>query len=197
MIDIQLYGARIGGFTNIYDVRLERSKGNKGCPSRSKGGIKIIILVTTLALVCMIILDSFKAELLKTAGEVKLNPGPYEVIKSVQGSFNQGNISLFRETAGRQCACNAMLSICWSLIRKLYYWTHRDLDHTLNERDNLYNSLNKDSFLRIDDLSRQIYIFWYTVNLEMNEETLHEGVAVLGEPFLRNIFALSGCLFVF
>ena len=58
MIDIQLYRARIGAFTNTYGVRLERSKGNKGCPSHSKGGIKITILMTTLALVCMIILNS-------------------------------------------------------------------------------------------------------------------------------------------
>ena len=28
----------------------------------------------------MIILNSFKEELLKIAGDVKLNPGPYEVI---------------------------------------------------------------------------------------------------------------------
>ena len=73
MMDIQLYRARMGAFTNIYGVRLERSKGNKGCPSHSKGDIKIIILVTTLASVCMIILNSFKVELLKIAGDVELN----------------------------------------------------------------------------------------------------------------------------
>ena len=48
-------------------------------------------------------------QLLKIAENVELYPGPYEVIKSVQGSFNQGNVSLFGETAGRRCACNAML----------------------------------------------------------------------------------------
>ena len=119
MIDIQLYRARIGvfTFTNIYVVSLERSRGKKGYPSHSKGSIKIIILVTTVVLVCMIILNSFKVELLKIAGDVELNPGSYEVIKSVQGSFNQGNVSFFGETTG-QCACNAMFSICWSLIRK-------------------------------------------------------------------------------
>ena len=139
----------------------------------------------------MIILNSFKVELLKIAGDVELNPGLYEVIKSVQGSFNQGNISLFGETAGHQWGCNAMFSICWSLIRKISCWTHRDLDHILNEGDNLYKSLNKESFFSVDDLPRQIYIFRYIVNLEMIKETLHEGVAFLGEPFLRDIFALS------
>ena len=88
MIDIQLYKVRIDVFTNIYGISLERSKGKKRYPSHRKGGIKIIILVTTLTLVCMIILNSFKVELLKIPGDVELNPGPYEGIKSVQGSFN-------------------------------------------------------------------------------------------------------------
>ena len=38
---------------------------------------------------------------LKLSGDVESNPGPYEIIRSVQGSFNQGNIALFGETAGR------------------------------------------------------------------------------------------------
>ena len=41
---------------------------------------------------------------MKIAGNVRLTPGPYEVIKSVQGSFNKGNVSLFWETAGRPSA---------------------------------------------------------------------------------------------
>ena len=136
----------------------------------------------------MIILNIFKVDLLKIDGDVELNPGPYDVIKSVQGSFNQGNVSTFGETAGHQWACNAMFKICWSLIRKISCWTHRDLDHILNERDNLYKSLNKDSFLSVDDLPRGIYILVYC---QFKKETLHEEVAFLREPFLRNIFALS------
>ena len=65
------------------------------------------------------------------------------------------------------------------------------MDHIINEGKNLYQSLNKDNLFSCDDLLRQGYVFRYIVNLEMNKETLHEGVAFLGEPFLRNIFALS------
>ena len=105
---------------------------------------------------------------------------------------------MFGETTGCLCACKAMFSICWSLIRKISWWIDRDLDHILNEGDNLYESCNKDSFLSVDDLPRQIHIFRYIVNLEMNKGTLHEGVAFLEESVLRNIFALShnstGCL---
>ena len=40
MIYIQLYRAKIGAFTNIYGVRLERSKGNKGSHLIAKEGSK-------------------------------------------------------------------------------------------------------------------------------------------------------------
>ena len=45
---------------------------------------------------------------LKLSGDVELKPGPYEILRTVQGSSNQGNIALSGETAGRQCACNAL-----------------------------------------------------------------------------------------
>ena len=32
---------------------------------------------------------------LKISGDVELNPGPYQIIQSVQESFNQGNVALF------------------------------------------------------------------------------------------------------
>ena len=35
-------------------------------------------------------------DLLKIAGDLELNPGLYAVIKSVQGSFNQGNVSILK-----------------------------------------------------------------------------------------------------
>ena len=112
-------------------------KRNRECLSYSKGAIKILILGNSLALMCMFILNIFKVDLLKIAWDIELNPGPYEVIKSVQGSFNQGNISMFAETAGEQCTCNATFSISWMLIMKISCWTHEDFGHILNEGDNL------------------------------------------------------------
>ena len=53
----------------------------------------------------------------KLSGDLELNPGSYEIIRSVQGNLNQGNVALVRETAGRQCACNALFSICWSVVQ--------------------------------------------------------------------------------
>ena len=50
---------------------------------------------------------------LKLSGNAELNPGPYEIMRSVQGSFYQGNVVLFGETTGKKCVCNVLLSICW------------------------------------------------------------------------------------
>lgn len=65
---------------------------------------------------------------LKLSGDIQLNPAPYEIIGSVQGSFSQGNVTVFGETADRHCAYNALFSICWSVARDICYWRSASLD---------------------------------------------------------------------
>ena len=74
---------------------------------------------------------------LKLSGDVELNPGPFEMVRTVQESFNQGNVAFFGETAGRQCACNALFSTCWSFVREMSFWKTTDLDFILVEGDTL------------------------------------------------------------
>ena len=83
------------------------------------------MFLTCLLFVCMIISVLFKVAL-KVAGDIQSN-----LLKSVQGSFSQGNVGMFGEIAGRQCAYNALLSICWSLVRKISCWTTQELGHIL------------------------------------------------------------------
>ena len=64
----------------------------------------------------------------------------YHVLKSVQGNFNQGNVVLLRDTAGKLCSCNALLSVCWSVVRKASIWKSYDLDNILTEGDKIYVS---------------------------------------------------------
>ena len=78
---------------------------------------------------------------LKLSGDAELNPGPFEIIRSVQGSFSQGNVALFGKSAGRQYACNALFSICWSIVRDTSNWKSVNLDYILVEGDKLYKSL--------------------------------------------------------
>ena len=75
-------------------------------------------------------------------GDIETNLGPtYNLEKIVHGSFHQGNSQLFGETAGIQCACNALYALCWTQIKQIFHWVRRDLDHILVEGDNLYKSL--------------------------------------------------------
>ena len=123
---------------------------------------------------------------LKLSGDVEPNPGPYEIIRSVQGSFNQGSIALFGATAGRQCACNALFWICCSLVCDVCFWKSVDLDYILVEGDKLYKLLGFQGYL--EELPRQVKIFERTVNLEILEENLHDSVAVYGNSFLTLIW---------
>jgi len=66
------------------------------------------------------------------------------ILKSVQGSFNQGN-ERFQLTAGRQCTCNALSSVAFKLLIKSQgTWTSRDMDFILENGDAIYKSLNID-----------------------------------------------------
>ena len=56
---------------------------------------------------------------LKHSGDVELNPLSQKIMGLVQGSFNQGYVTLLGETVGRQCACNALFSICWSVVSSI------------------------------------------------------------------------------
>ena len=69
-----------------------------------------------------------------------LNPEPFAIIKPVQGSFNQGNVTLFGETAGRQRAGNALFLICLSIVFDICHWTSVDLHYILVQCDKLYKT---------------------------------------------------------
>ena len=76
-------------------------------------------------------------------GDIETNPGPtYNLEKIVHGCFHQGNSQLFGETAGIQCACNALYALCWTQIKQIFHWVRRGLDHILVEGCNLYKSLH-------------------------------------------------------
>ena len=80
----------------------------------------------------------------------------YHVLKSAEGDFNQGNVALFVDTAGKKCACNALLSLCWSIVEKVSIWKSFDLDNTLIKGNKIYKLLNKDNLLNVNELPRRI-----------------------------------------
>ena len=70
-------------------------------------------------------------------------------------SFHQADIR-FGETAGTQCLCNSLLSISWSLVRRVALWSSVHLDFILIKGDALYKSLNKRGYLTFYELPCQV-----------------------------------------
>ena len=103
----------------------------------------------------------------------------------------QFNVALFGETAGRKCACNALFSICWSVVRDICSWKSVDLDYILVKGDKLYKSLKCHDCLNVDQLPRQVKLFERTVNLDILDENLHDSIAVYGDSFLSDVFTVS------
>ena len=112
----------------------------------------------------------------------------YHMLKSVQGNFDQGNVARFGDTAGKQCACNALFSACWSVVRKVSIWKAYDLDNIFIEGDKIYKFLNKDDFLSVDELPRRIKIYNRNIDINIELQNLHEGVVPRGDHFYEDPF---------
>ena len=69
--------------------------------------------------------------------------GPYKV---AQGLYNQGN-ALFGETAGIQCAFNALFAISYSVIKKINGWDQSDLDIVSVNGNAFYKTLRRQKLL--------------------------------------------------
>ena len=110
----------------------------------------------------------------------------YTIEKCVQGSFSQSHLK-FGETAGIQCACNALLAVCWATVCKVSCWLAIDLDHVLDLGDNLFKHLEFNKYLDASDLQQQIVLGGFSCSI--TKLNLNDGVATIGiERFLLNPF---------
>ena len=90
------------------------------------------------------------------SGDVELNPGPsYNLVKVVKASLHQAN-PMFGNTAGTQCACNALFSICWALWKNVGFWYTDDLDYILIKGDELRKSIKLNRYLGMEDLPNNV-----------------------------------------
>ena len=85
----------------------------------------------------------------------KMNSTPTTVI---QGSFHQGNVDLFGRTAGFQCSCNFLVSICYAKCRRLSLWKSHDIDYILTEGDNNIKRLGFTQSPYVDEFPQTIQI---------------------------------------
>ena len=95
----------------------------------------------------------------------------YLVIKSVQGSYNQGH-ERFGTTAGMQCNCISLFSLCWSVIRKVSIWQSHDLDYIICTGDKIYKDLGVSKYLNVNDLPVKTFLYGQSFDVVfLNNET--------------------------
>ena len=197
MITIEAYRAAVGTFlekARNVKCNLKKKKFDSYCQGENQEGLflqKFVCFIVIVILYLNFHYATFSLLKLLIDMDVESNPGPtYDILSSVQGSFNQGNILKFGLGAGTQCACNSLYAICWSIIKKVSRWQTNDLDHILTEGDRVYKCITTENYalLCADDLPDVIQqgdgIFIINkLRLETGEATL-----VNNFPFLSSLF---------
>ena len=108
---IQLYSLRVAivfGHESPFKTVFFYSSNNK----TSKNGdsylvnlfFRMIVLISFFVVTSEVNLhylhDADLTKSLKLSGDVELNPGLYEIVRTVQGNFNEGNVALLGGSAG-------------------------------------------------------------------------------------------------
>ena len=121
--------------------------------------------------------------------ETRDKSGPtYNLEKIEDGSFHQGNSQLFGETAGIQCARNALYALCWTHIKQIFHWVRRgDLDHILVEEDNLYKSLHTSDMLSVDQLPAFVKMYNHDIPVQYLRLETQLATLINGDSFLRDL----------
>ena len=81
--------------------------------------------------------------------------------------------------------------MCWSVVGKVSIWKSYDLDNILIKGDKIYKFLNKDGFLNVNELPRRIKSYYCNININIELQNLHEGVASQGQYFIKHTIIIS------
>jgi len=115
----------------------------------------------------------FALLILLLCGDIESNPGPYTILKSVQGSFHQGDPKLGKNV-GTQCVCNSLFAIVWSAVKNVSIWNTGDVNLVLYEGTKLYGSLGyTNQYLSVDDIRNQIFLENEVIQIQNLENTTH------------------------
>ena len=116
----------------------------------------------------------------------------YILANSIQGSFHQGNVEKFGDTAVRQYTCMALFAIAYASFKRLGIWQKCGLDVILMNGGQLCKSLDRTDYLRVIDLLQTFQVGSVQVNVEYNTNkygTLTNGTVSTEE--LSEIFILE------
>ena len=166
MITIEQWRAAIG----CYHPKLSSNIDEQSCFTYAAiNGIFRFNTLFILLLICNFEISFLLVIKLLLDGDVESNPGPtYNIFKFVKASFHQANI-MFGYTAGTQCACNVLFSLCWSKIKSVCFWNTTDLDYILIKGDELFKKLNLLRHLSVDDLPKTVSIDNYNAKVTFKE----------------------------
>ena len=89
----------------------------------------------------------------------------YQPLKVINGSFHQADLR-FGYTAGIQCSCSTIISICYSKFRKLCLWKFHDLDYILNQGDANFKQLGFTKSPYVDEFPRQLMLENYLCSID-------------------------------
>ena len=78
--------------------------------------------------------------------------------KIVLATHHQGDLR-YGATAGIQCSCMSLRSVCWNNFIPVTTCDGTDLDMILEKGDRLFKSLNQYRLLGVDDLPRTVNIY--------------------------------------
>jgi len=93
------------------------------------------------------------------------SPHPHKI---VQGTFHQGN-SRFGYSAGIQCFCNTLVSLCYTKFRTITTWKTHDLDYILNEGDFNFKRLGFTESPFVDQFPKIIKIEGQECNVNFDD----------------------------
>ena len=159
MISLETYRVRIGTFHHKNVIKSKQKLFSQQEQGTNLSKTFFTNCLIFLGVLIVVNVSFLKLSLLIQHGDVETNPGPpYSIMKSVTGTCHQGDIAKFSETAGRQCLCNAMYAIAWSIVKRIGLWTNIDLDHILNEGDQIYKLKNTFNYLTTEDLPESVKI---------------------------------------
>lgn len=188
MISVEAYRIIIGSF--YLSCRSGFSDESRlGCSHKKE---RLKRMKASVSLFRMTLLLSLVQLMMVICGDVESNPGPtFSLRRAVTGTFHQGDLR-FGETAGIQCACNALYSLCWSQIKSISKWKEVDLDYILTEGDKLYKSLNTVNLLSVDELPRSLVIYDTPINVTYTSLHTEFATSIEGDQFLQSIVHETG-----
>ena len=167
MISLDAYRLSIGSFNNSslqFNLRTICRGLTIGVHVSSKGVSRLIKPTKFMTLFVL-------TAILLACGDIETNPGPTFSISTVKGSSHQGDLKYGR-TAGTQCVCYSLASLCYSKIILPRYWTTKDIDSVLTFGNSEYSRLGfVNEYLSFDDIPATFNLGEHVMELNKSERS--------------------------